>query len=104
MDEKNTPRPYKDGELAKVKFVTDGIVGKLIVNGVDLSMCCEEVTIHQGGGECATVDLRLIPDDVEIEGEFTVVGSAQIYERGTLPPEFDTRADHDTGTSHHVSE
>lgn len=93
MDEKNTPRPYKDGELAKVKFVTDGIVGKLIVNGVDLSMCCEEVTIHQGGGECATVDLRLIPDDVEIEGDFRVLGSLMFGRVGKPRPVSDTDSD-----------
>lgn len=96
MDEKNTPRPYKDGELAKVKFVTDGIVGKLIVNGIDLSMCCEEVTIHQGGGECATVDLRLIPDDVEIGGDFSVLGTRSIGIWGKPQLVSDTDSDEDT--------
>lgn len=92
----NKPRPYKDGELAKVKFVTDGVVGKLIVNGVDLSMCCEEVTIHHSGRECATVDLRLIPDDVEIEGDFRVLGTRWIGKVGKPRPASDTDFDADT--------
>ena len=87
------PRPDKGGELAKVRFTTDGVVGKLIVNGVDLSMCCEEVKIHQGGGECATIELRIIPDDVEIDGDFKVLGTRLIGKWGKPRPASDTDSD-----------
>lgn len=90
---KNSPCLRFGGELAKIKFVTDGIIGKLIVNGVDLSMCCEEVTIHQGGGECATVHLKIIPDDIEVCGDFRVLGSAQIGKVGSPQPVVDTDTD-----------
>ena len=90
---KNNPRPYKDGELAKVKFATNGVVGKLIINGVDLSMCCEEVTIHQGGGETASIGLKIIPDVVEVNGDFKVLGSMRIGKGGNPQPVVDTDAD-----------
>ena len=96
MIEKNDPRPYKDGGLAKVRFVTDGVVGRLIVNGVDLYMCCEEVTSHQGDGECATIDLRIIPDDVEISGDFRVLGTRSIGIWGKSQPAAGTDSDADT--------
>lgn len=86
MKEDKRPRPYEDGELAKVQFTTDGIIGKLIVNGVDLSMCCEEVTIRQNGREGAVVDLRLVPSTVEVNGDFRVLGSSMIGRVGNPLP------------------
>lgn len=90
---KNKPRPCKDGGLAKVRFTTDGVMGKLIINSVDFSMCCEEVTIHQVGGETASINIKLIPDDVEIEGDFRVLGSLMIGKVGKPQPVLDTDTD-----------
>lgn len=75
-------------EFAKIKIHSDGATSKVIVNGMDVSMCCMGVTFSHKGGEIPTATLRLAVDEAQIDGEVRVLGTPQIGKWDKPRPEF----------------